>query len=77
MIVSGPHFKSKGLVYEPDHKDLLDEARCVVLDTLAELKSDNGFDINTAKWEMTRAIRRLFNKRIGRRPIVIPVIMEV
>ncbi len=77
VIVSGPHFKSKGLVYEPDHKDLLDEARCVVLDTLAELKSDNGFDINTAKWEMTRAIRRLFNKRIGRRPIVIPVIMEV
>ncbi|HPQ68783.1 MAG TPA: ribonuclease J [bacterium] len=77
VIVSGPHFKSKGLVYEPDHKDLLDEARSVVLDTLAELKGDNGFDINTAKWEITRAIRRLFNKRIGRRPIVIPVIMEV
>lgn len=76
-IVSGPHFKSKGLVYEPIYAELLDEARLIVLETLEGLKAENRLDVDEAKDEIARAIRRLFNKRIGRRPIVIPVIMEV
>ncbi len=77
VVVSGPYFKSKGLVYEPDYKDLLEEARQVVLETLEGLRAESRLNPDDTKDEIARAVRRLFNKRIGRRPIVIPVIMEV
>jgi ribonuclease J len=77
VVVSGPYFKSKGLVYEPDYKDLLEEARRVVLETLEGLRAEGRANLDDTKDEIARAVRRLFNKRIGRRPIVIPVIMEV
>ncbi|NLH49400.1 MAG: ribonuclease J [Myxococcales bacterium] len=77
MIVSGPHFKSKGVVYEPEYAELIDEAKNLVLETMQTLRTDNAFSEEDAKQEIARAVRRLFAKRIGRRPIVIPVIMEV
>ncbi|MDP8223538.1 MAG: ribonuclease J [Candidatus Lernaella stagnicola] len=77
VVVSGPYFKSKGLVYEPEYRDLWDEAKEVVLQTIREMKSENGFDEQAMRVEVVRVVRRLFSKRIGRRPIVIPVLMEV
>jgi ribonuclease J len=77
VVVSGPHFKSKGLVYEPEYVALWDEAKEVVLETIRQLRQDGGFDEKVMRAEVVRVVRRLFSKRIGRRPIVIPVIMEV
>jgi ribonuclease J len=76
-LVSGPYFKSKGLVYEPEYQELLEEAKQLVLDTMATLRQAPPFDVEAARNELARVVRRLFAKRIGRRPIVIPVLMEV
>ena len=77
VLVSGPHFKSKGLVYEPDYEDMLEDVKKVVLETLEVLRAENRLDVEDTKEEISRAVRRFFKKRIGRRPVVIPVIMEV
>lgn len=76
-VVSGPHFKSKGLVYEPEQQDLLEEAKFVVEEIMMELHAKQNVQVDDAKEEIARSVRRLFSKRIGRRPIVIPVLMEV
>ena len=77
VVVSGPYFKSKGLVYEPEYRELYDEAKALVLEALAEMKRGRGFEEDRMRAEMVRVVRRLLSKRIGRRPIVIPVLMEV
>jgi ribonuclease J len=76
-VVSGPYFKSKGLVYEPEYAELLEEAKQLALETMKTIRRDGAFDAEFARDELARVLRRLFSKRIGRRPIVIPVLMEV
>lgn len=76
-VVSGPYFKSKGLVYEPEHAELMEEIRLAVLDKMKEMQLQQPFNEPAARGEVAKVIRRLFSKRIGRRPIVIPVILEV
>jgi ribonuclease J len=76
-VVSGPYFKSKGLVYEPEYAELLEEAKQLVLVTMKTIAATKPFDAELARNELARVVRRLFSKRIGRRPIVIPVLMEV
>jgi ribonuclease J len=76
-LVAGPYFKSKGLVYEPEYTELLEEAKQLVLETLQAVRNQPPFNEELARSEVARVVRRLFSKRIGRRPIVIPVLMEV
>jgi len=76
-VVSGPYFKSKGLVYEPEHAELMEEIKLAVLDKMKLLQQHQPFNESAARGEVAKVVRRLFSKRIGRRPIVIPVLMEV
>jgi ribonuclease J len=76
-IIYGPDIVSRGFVFEDESQQYLDEAKKVVLDTLALVNTEVLTDWNEVKLEVRRVLRRFFNKTIERRPVILPLILEM
>ncbi len=76
-IIYGPDIVSRGFVFEDESQEYLEEARKVVLDTLALRNAEVLADWNEVKQEVRRVLRRFFNKTIERRPVILPLILEM
>jgi ribonuclease J len=76
-IIYGPDIVSRGFVFEDESQEYLDEAKKVVLDTLALRNVEVLADWNEVKLEVRRVLRRFFNKTIERRPVILPLILEM
>jgi ribonuclease J len=76
-ILYGPDIVSRGFVFEDESQEYLDEARKIVLDHLAGLSPEVLADWNEVKQEVRRILRRFFNKTIERRPVILPLILEM
>ena len=76
-IIYGPDIVSRGFVFEDESQQYLEEARKVVLDTLALVNSEVLTDWSEVKLEVRRVLRRFFNKTIERRPVILPLILEM
>jgi ribonuclease J len=76
-IIYGPDIVSRGFVFEDESQEYLDETKKVVLDTLAVHSAEVMGDWDEVKMEVRRILRRFFNKTIERRPVILPVILEI
>ncbi|MGW8313787.1 MAG: ribonuclease J [Desulfuromonadales bacterium] len=76
-IVSGPEIITRGFVPEEESKELLSEARQVVCQMLAEHSAMAIADWEELRVEVRKTLRRLFNKTMDRRPLILPIIMEL
>jgi ribonuclease J len=76
-IIYGPDIVSRGFVFEDESQEYLDETKKVVLDMLAAHSAEVMRDWDEVKMEVRRILRRFFNKTIERRPVILPVIMEI
>ncbi|GFO67460.1 ribonuclease J [Geomonas limicola] len=76
-IIYGPDIVSRGFVFEDESQQYLEEAKKVVLDTLALVNTEVLADWNEVKLEVRRVLRRFFNKTIERRPVILPLILEM
>ncbi len=76
-IIYGPDIVSRGFVFEDESQQYLDEAKKVVLDTLALRNVEALADWSEVKQEVRRVLRRFFNKTIERRPVILPLILEM
>lgn len=78
-VLTGPEIITKGWVYAPEAEKLLDEAREAVLAAIEEpLPPDSGtVDFETLKRRARSALGRFVNERTRRRPMIVPVVMEV
>ena len=76
-IIYGPDIVSRGFVFEDESQEYLDEARKLVLDTLANVNIEVRGDWGEVKQEVRRILRRFFNKTIERRPVILPLILEM
>jgi ribonuclease J len=76
-IIYGPDIVSRGFVFEDESQEYLDEAKKVVLDTLANVNTEVRSDWGEVKQEVRRILRRFFNKTIERRPVILPLILEL
>lgn len=76
-IIYGPDIVSRGFVFEDESQQYLDEAKKVVLDTLALRNAEVLADWSEVKQEVRRVLRRFFNKTIERRPVILPLILEM
>src|SRR5512138_2897452 len=76
-IIYGPDIVSRGFVFEDESQEYLDEAKKVVLDTLANVNVEVRGDWGEVKQEVRRVLRRFFNKTIERRPVILPLILEM
>ncbi len=77
QIIYGPDIVSRGFVFEDESREYLEEARQVVIDKLSELNSEEMGDWNEVKQEVRASLRRFFKKTIERRPVILPLILEM
>ncbi|HHT45717.1 MAG TPA: ribonuclease J [Firmicutes bacterium] len=76
-IVSGPDIVSRGFVYVKESEELLEEAKenvSFVLDTLLQKKIS---DWPTIKNTIKDSVGKLLWEKTGRKPMILPIIMEV
>jgi len=72
-----PDVITRGLVLEPDAEGLLREAGRLLADVLGQTSLEDRTDRGLVKERIRVELRRFFRKRSGRRPLVLPVIMEI
>lgn len=76
-IVSGPDIISRGFVYVRESEGLLDEANRIVSSTLEKLMSENVNEWASLKTSVKDALGRFLYEQTRRRPMILPIIMEV
>ena len=78
MILSGPDLVSRGFVYVKDNEPLMEEARRMVQKTmLSVLSAGRTVDRTALKTRVKDELARFLFQRTGRRPVILPVIMNV
>lgn len=76
-ILAGPDLISRGFVHEQESRDLLDEAADRVADALDVLEQDHVTDWQVIKKACRKALGEFVWQTTKRRPMILPVIMEV
>jgi conserved hypothetical protein len=76
-IVSGPDIISRGFVYVRESEGLLDEANKIVTSTLNKLMHDKVNEWVSLKTNVKDALGRFLYEQTRRRPMILPIIMEV
>jgi ribonuclease J len=76
-IVTGPEIVTRGWVYAPEAEDLLEDARQVVRASIMDAAGEGATDFETMRRHARRSLARFIDERTRRRPVVIPVVMEV
>ncbi len=81
-VVSGPEIITRGWVYAPEAEDLLDEARETVRKQVMTVakggKGQNATaDVDQLRKTARSALGKFVNERTKRRPMIVPIVMEV
>ncbi len=75
-ILYGPDLLTKGFIPE-ESQGFLEEARAAVRQVLEEHSLAAVTDWEELRMEVRKALRRLFNRTIQRRPLILPVVLEL
>ncbi|MFF2482592.1 ribonuclease J [Paenibacillus sp. NPDC058071] len=76
-IISGPDVISRGFVYVREAEGLLEEANKLVTNTLNRLMNDKVNEWASLKTSVKEALGRFLYEQTRRRPMILPIIMEV
>lgn len=76
-ILSGPDIISRGFVYVRESEELLDEANRIVTQTLVKCMEENVNEWSSLKNNVKEALGRFLYEQTRRRPMILPIIMEV
>ena len=76
-IVAGPEIVSRGFVYMKEADALMEEVKAAVRDALASRQEPEVFDRELVGAMVRSAARRFITQRFQRKPVVLPVILEV
>jgi ribonuclease J len=76
-LVAGPEIASRGVIYVKENEALLEDLRAVVRAALSERDPDAPPDREALAARVRTAVRQLVNQRVQRKPIVLPLIVEV
>ncbi len=77
-ILSGPDVLSRGFIHEETKPEILDGAKCVVLETIDKQLAD-GFELDCTmlQMEIRRELKRFFHQVLNRRPVIYPIVVEI
>jgi ribonuclease J len=76
-VLAGPDIITRGFVHDETSESILEEARQRVLTSLKEVEVEEVGDPGILKQHVRRTLGRYFFEVIQRKPIIVPVIMEV
>lgn len=76
-IVAGPDIISRGFVYVRESEGLMDQARDIVKNILAECEEKKITDWATLKSRVRDELRSYLYEKTKRKPMILPIIMEI
>jgi ribonuclease J len=76
-LVAGPEIASRGVVYVKENEPLLEDMRGAVRAALSERDPAEPWDRDAVAARVRTAVRQLVNQRVQRKPVVLPIILEV
>ena len=77
VVAAGPEIASRGFVYVKENELLMEELKKAVLAALAERDPDAPFDRELVGATVRSAVRHFVNQRFRRKPVVLPIVLEV
>ncbi len=76
-VLYGPDLISRGFLHPEDAEDLFEEAGRRVMETLDSMGQAEESDWDNVRGAVRDVVGRYLNKKTRRRPVVVPVIMEI
>ena len=77
VVLYGPELISKGFVFDAATGYLVDDAQCVILEIVEEIEAGREDRIEILRKKLQKALKQYFAFAINRKPLIVPVIIEV
>jgi ribonuclease J len=77
VVLYGPELISKGFVFDSATGYLVDDAQCVILEIVEEIEPGLESRVELLRKRLQKALKQYFAFAINRRPLIVPVIIEV
>ncbi|WP_299976352.1 ribonuclease J [Desulfobacula sp.] len=77
VVLYGPELISKGFVFDSATGYLVDDAQCVILEIVEEIEAGIESRVDLIRKKLQKALKQYFAFTINRRPLIVPVIIEV
>ncbi len=76
-LLSGPEIVSRGFVYVKESSTLMEDAKTVARDAVLSCLADGRQDFGQIKAAMKESLSRFFFKQTKRKPMILPLVMEI
>ena len=76
-LVSGPDIVSRGFTYTRDNDDLIEEASAIAYEVMERMQERGVTDWGKIKANLRDSLNEFFWKSTKRRPMILPILMEV
>jgi len=76
-LIREPEIITRGLVHVDESQDVLDEVRALLSQICTESTPEELRESDSLQEKMRAALKRYFRKKMGRRPLILPVIWEM
>jgi len=77
IVVYGPEIDSRGFLFQSEKGHLLEDAKCVILEAIEETSLELPERVAHIREEVKKNLRQYFKFVIKRRPLIIPLILEI
>ncbi len=77
QIVAGPDIITRGFVYVRESEDLIDNAKDIIKKTLVKIEGKRGNDWSSKKGIIKDDLREYLYEKTKRKPMILPIIMEI
>ncbi len=77
QLISGPDIISRGFVFVKESEELIENAKDVVRDVLAETSGQKMTDWSAIKMSIRTKLRNYFFDQTKRSPMILPIIIEI
>ncbi|MGI5883225.1 MAG: MBL fold metallo-hydrolase RNA specificity domain-containing protein, partial [Dethiobacteria bacterium] len=76
-LLSGPDIVSRGFVYMKESEELLDEAREIVCSVITDILQKKISNWQIIKNNVKESMGKFLWEKTGRKPMILPIIMEI
>lgn len=76
-VVYGPDIVSRGFIFEDRNPDILEDAKCIVLEVLDEIEHPARMDWTDIAPDIKKELKRFFYSVLGRSPLILTIIIPV
>jgi ribonuclease J len=76
-VIAGPDLISRGVFYVPEGDGVLESLRAELVTLIEEVPVEGIRDVNTVKEHIRSGLAKAIHTRYRRRPVIVPVVMEV